>query len=133
MRRQVHPDKNPSTDAPLAFDSLQIAHETLSDTAKRRDYDRRLRVRRDLCRESFPGERAEPESSQVLLVSNPPPSTRNSILPRARSRRVALVRRARIKREVSAVVETAVEYVSYRSKERPRLFFGAMFLAFLLI
>lgn len=86
----VHPDKNPSPDAQLAFDALREAHETLGDEAKRRDYDRRMR-------------------------------------------RKAEVRRQRIVREVRAIVETAAEYVAYRSRDAPKLFYSAMAVAFLLV
>ena len=86
----VHPDKNPSPDAQRAFDALREAHETLSDDARRRDYDRKLK-------------------------------------------RIADVRRARFKREVGAIAETAAEYVAYRSREAPRLLYGAAALAFALV
>ena len=86
----VHPDKNPSPDAQLAFDALREAHEILGDEAKRRDYDRRMR-------------------------------------------RKAEVRRQRIVREVRAIVETAAEYVAYRSRDAPKLFYSAVAVAFLLV
>ncbi|KAJ1453424.1 DnaJ domain-containing protein, partial [Pelagophyceae sp. CCMP2097] len=36
----THPDKNPASDAPAAFEMLREAHETLADAAKRKAYDR---------------------------------------------------------------------------------------------
>ena len=90
MSLELHPDKNPSPDAQLAFDALREAHEVLGDEAKRRDYDRRMR-------------------------------------------RKAEVRRQRIVREVRAIVETAAEYVAYRSRDAPKLFYSAVAVAFLLV
>lgn len=39
----VHPDRNPSPDAPAAFELLTEAHETLSDPKRRREYNRKLK------------------------------------------------------------------------------------------
>ncbi|KAH8072312.1 hypothetical protein JL721_3577 [Aureococcus anophagefferens] len=50
-----------------------------------------------------------------------------------RMRRKAEVRRQRIVREVRAIVETAAEYVAYRSRDAPKLFYSAMAVAFLLV
>lgn len=35
----LHPDRNPSEEAHSAFQAVQEAYETLSDAARRRDYD----------------------------------------------------------------------------------------------
>lgn len=40
---QLHPDKNPSSDASAKFREIQEAYETLSDTDKRRAYDENRR------------------------------------------------------------------------------------------
>jgi len=42
LARKLHPDVNAATDATSRFAAVQAAYETLSDTAKRRDYDRAL-------------------------------------------------------------------------------------------
>lgn len=40
---QLHPDKNPSSDAAAKFREIQEAYETLSDSDKRRAYDENRR------------------------------------------------------------------------------------------
>lgn len=40
---QLHPDKNPSSDAPVMFRKVQEAYETLSDIDKRKIYDENRR------------------------------------------------------------------------------------------
>lgn len=50
-----------------------------------------------------------------------------------RLRRQAEVRRAAVRREIAAVVETAAEYVRYRAQEAPRVVWGAALFSFVLV
>ena len=43
LASQLHPDKNPSNDAPAKFRTIQEAYEILSDVDKRRAYDENRR------------------------------------------------------------------------------------------
>lgn len=80
LARQFHPDVNPAPDATARFTALQNAYETLSDPARRRDYDAARTDPRSYADSPGPFSAAQPHYTWSNIAA---PRTSSSARPRS--------------------------------------------------